>query len=151
MAHGAFDGPEAVCPQGCDGTMVVRAYRTAPSIQSRGYRGINRSFETLARENGLTDMHNRDGQGMRRADRHTHERLRQQTEMIVQSGDRKGMDVSQVFQPMSNFRPGSTGGGGAIQRDGGQITVGGVPLERPRHVVEYAHDGRNAGLPAGDS
>ena len=52
LAHGAFDSSEAVCPHGCGEGMVQRAFRTAPAIQSRSFRGINNTFETLARENG---------------------------------------------------------------------------------------------------
>lgn len=169
MAHGAFDGYEQKCPHGCGASMVVRAFRTAPSIQSAGYRGINATMNSLAAEHGLTNMNTRsaiqDGTGQRRADHATYQRLTQATQIVMNASrsGQQGLDAGQYFKPLSEYRPGS-GGGGALQaeggtlapmhegsdvmiRSGGQITAGGIPLAPPQAQVVAAHDGRNAGLP----
>jgi hypothetical protein len=164
LAHGAFDGPSMddganpPCPHGCGNSMVERAFRTAPSIQSAGYRQINATMTSLAAEHGLTDMANRstsqDGIGMRRATPETYKRLNEATALIMQSSrsGQVGVDASQYFKPLSGFQPGSTGEGGALHREGSQVMVGGLALNSPKPILEAApFDGRNAGLPAGDA
>ena len=154
MAHGAFDAPEAVCPQGCGDGMVQRAFRTAPSIQSRSFRGINDTFETLARENGLSNMRNANGEGMRRADAGTYQRLNEATELVIGSSRAglAGVDAGSFFKPLNQFQPGSTGDGGVIQRNGSQVLSGAIPLNTPQPQLESApFDGRSLGLPPGDT
>ena len=173
-AHGDFDAPSLEdgspppCPHGCGSGMVERVFRTAPALQSAGYRGINATFESLAREHGLTDMNNSGRDGMRRADYATHRRLNSATEMIMgasRSG-RQGTDASEFFKPLSGFQPGSTGDGGALRRvggsevemqgggkfvTGGNLVAGEIPLARPTAIPTASFDGTKLGLPAGDA
>jgi hypothetical protein len=163
LAHGAFDGPSMddgsnpPCPHGCGISMVERAFRTAPTIQSQGYRNINRTFESLAAEHGLTDMNNRaaaqDGVSMRRSTPDTYRRLNQATELVMQSSRAGlvGQDASQFFKPLSQFQPGSTGEGGVLHRAGEGVYAGGIPLAAPRAQIEAVpYEGKGDGLPAGD-
>lgn len=159
IAHGPFDGIEPHCPHGCKGEgMVLRAFRTAPALQSRGYRVMNNTFESLAREHGLSNMSNRlaiqDGTGMRRADYDTHRRINQANELIMHSSKAGmvGADAGSFFKPLNQFQPGSTGEGGAVRRVGDTVMVGETPLRAPTPRLEAApHDGTQAGLPSGDA
>ena len=155
MAHGAFDGPDQKCPHGCGASMVQRAFRTAPAIQSSGYRTINTTMQALAAEHGLSDIRNRaavqDGTGMRRADAATYQRLNQATELVMSASrsGMQGMDAGSFFKPLNQFQPGSTGDGGALRRDSaaGTVAAGGIPLTAPRaQLVAAPHDGSNAGV-----
>lgn len=151
LAHGDFDATEPVCPHGCSGQfMVERVFRTAPMIQSGGYARMNATFDSLAREQGLTNMNNSSGQ-QRRADYATHKRLQEANDMVIRNGPRKGQDASQFFKPVQDVNLGATGGG-ALQKVGGQMMNSlGVPLSTPSVRVEGKHDGTKAGLPQGDS
>ena len=179
LAHGDFDSPSLDdgsppgCPHGCGVSMVQRVYRTAPMIQTQGYRNINSTFQRLAEDHGLSDMSNRnavqDGTGMRRADAATHARLNRATEMVMGSSrsGNQGQDASQFFQPLGNFQPGSTGEGGALQRvggstvemrkggtfvEGGTLMSGQTPLLPPKPKLDApAFNGGSLGLPAGDA
>jgi hypothetical protein len=167
LAHGDFEAGEPKCPCGCEGDMMVqRVFRTAPSIQTQGYRNTNATFESLAREHGLSDMDNSDGGGMRLADAATRHRLAKATEMVAPSG----RDVNEYFadvrtrnQVSSTARPvgevtrqsaDTTAHGGAIIKNeaGGISLSNGVELNRPGVRIEGRFDGRaSAGLPAGDA
>ena len=164
LAHGPFDGPSLDdgsnpgCPHGCGPSMVERVFRTAPFIQSAGYRSINATFESLAAEHGLTNMSNRnaiqDGMGMKRSTPETYRRLNTATEMIMHASKsgQQGADASSYFKPLSGFQPGSTGDGGVLHREGGQVMAGGIPLSAPKPTLVAApHDGKSAGVPAGDA
>jgi hypothetical protein len=59
LAHGPFDGTEAVCPHGCE--TVVREFRTAPGTRSHKTKFSDKALERLATRFGLTDMSNRNG------------------------------------------------------------------------------------------
>lgn len=59
LAHGEFDGTEAVCPKGC--TTVVREFRTAPAGKSSKTKGVDKTLANLAARFGFSDMSNRDG------------------------------------------------------------------------------------------
>ena len=151
-AHGDFDAGEPNCPHGCSGNMVQRVHRTAPSIQSAGYRKMNSTFDTLAREQGVTNMRNAPGESMRRADHATHQRLQQRTEMIVGAGKAiQGQDASQYFRPLGAMAGTNTGPGGALQRVNGRMTVGNdvsaIPLRTPQVFAEASFDGRELGTP----
>ena len=153
MAHGDFDATEPKCPHGCAGDLMVqRVFRTAPTIRSASFGNINRTFESLAAEHGLSNMNNSGGGGMRRADYDAHRRLNQATQLLVQGGDRGGMDVSDVFKPIGNFQPGSTGDGGALRKvDGHTVNSAGIPLNMPAPRLEARpFDGKSLGLPQGD-
>lgn len=63
FGHGFFESEEPVCPRGC--TTVERAFLTAPGHLSREARSIDRTFNTIAKDFGLSDMNNRDGKGAR--------------------------------------------------------------------------------------
>ena len=152
MAHGDFDGYEQKCPHGCGSSMVARAYRTAPSIQSAGYRSINKTMVSLAADHGLTDIHNRNssqnGTGMRRADYATHQRLNRATEIVMHASrsGQPGADAGSYFKPLNEFRPGSTGEGGVIRREAGQVTSAGIPLTAPRPQLVAAPHGTTPDL-----
>jgi len=164
LAHGAFDGPSLdddsnpPCPHGCAPNMVVRAYRTFPSVQSAGYRSINASFEALARDQGVTNMNNRsaiqDGTGMRMTTPEQMKRLNHATELIMHASrsGQNGADASQYFKPLNEFTPGSTGEGGVLHRDGARVFSGSIELGAPKPALVAApHDGSDAGLPAGET
>lgn len=175
LAHGDFDGAEQRCPHGCKGNgMVSRAFRTAPAIQSAGYRRMNNTFDTLAREQGVSNMSNRstmqNGTGMRLADHDTHRRLNNATEMIVQHGKAiGGEDASNYFKPLSDFGQVGASAVGALRKEGvrtsvdsngvshsfgtGRTLVGdaAVPLSDPKPKLEAApFDGTKLGVPSGD-
>jgi hypothetical protein len=59
LAHGPFDGTEAVCPHGCE--TVLREFRTAPGTRSHKTKFSDKALERLANRFGLTDMSNRNG------------------------------------------------------------------------------------------
>lgn len=159
MAHGDFESPEATCPHGCSGPgMVDRAFRTPVAIQTAGYRSVNRTFESLAAQHGLTDMRNAPGESMRRADWHTHQRLETACEMVGLQGN----DVNAYFKPLSDFgKVGAAAGpqNSALSRDPatGRMQVmrdqALMTLGDPRATVQVAgkYDGTQAGLPAGDA
>jgi hypothetical protein len=155
LAHGAFDGYELDdgakphCPHGCVG-MTQRAFRTAPAFQTKGYRNMNSTFETLAREQGVSNLDNRGGGGMRRADYATHKRLNDATAMIMHASKSgmKGHDASQFFRPLDQYQAGSTGEGGAMRKENGVTTVAGVPLTAPGVQVEgRPFNGQSLGVP----
>ena len=169
MAHGAFEAGEPMCPHGCEGDiMVQRVFRTAPSIQSARYRGINSTLQSLADEHGLTDMSNADGQGMRRANYATQRRLDHAMDVVLNSSGRplsdyypdirqgSGLAVSNSARPIGEVvRPAadtvSAGTGSIIRDESGQISLGnGMQLARPRAAIEGRYDGAKAGLPTGD-
>lgn len=174
MAHGYFDGPEPTCKHGCSGGMVERVFRTPPSIQSAGYRNMNASLQETAGRFGLANMDNFSGEGQRKADWRTHQRLQngvaaltseaeavqQFTEMKAQAlrstFSKTPRPVGEVVNPNADTRQ----FGGTLIRDGatGRMSVGSagsdyaVPLARPRaELAAPAYDGRSAGLPASEA
>lgn len=56
------DSPK--CPHGCSASFVVREFRTAPSIRSRGTSVTDHNMKVMASDLGLTDMRNTDGQSV---------------------------------------------------------------------------------------
>ena len=164
LAHGFFDSPSLddgsnpSCPHGCGVSMVQRVHRTAPMIQTQGFRNINSTFQRLAEDHGLSDMTNRsaiqDHTGMRRADAATYSRLNKATEIVMgasRSGQ-QGADASQFFKPLNQFQPGSTGEGGVLHRENGVVKSGDIPLTNPKPRLDApAFDGSSMGLPAGDA
>ena len=178
LAHGGFDGfslddgSVPGCPKGCGPSMVQRVFRTAPAVQSAGYRRMNNTFENLAREHGLSNIQNRssiqDQTGMRMADYAAHKRLKEATEAVIgpSRAGLSGVDAGSFFKPLGEFQAGSTGDGGALQRvganevemkkggtfkTGGTLLSGAIPLSTPKPLVEGVHNGAGAGLPKGDA
>ena len=159
MAHGDFDGPDAVCPSGCMGTgMIQRAFRTAPAIQSAGYRSVNASMASLAAEHGLSDMATvRPGEARTRVTYEQRRRTSQQSEMLGH-GDNGEQDMGAYFKPLgamgqlgaqppSLVRDAATGR--VVATDGAGNTV--ASFAQPKVHVAGRHDGTKAGLPAGDA
>lgn len=164
-AHGDFEATEPRCPEGCGEGMVERVFRTAPAIQTAGYRSMNATFEILAAEQGVTNLDNRSGEGMRRADADAHRRLNHATDVLM--SQHTGQDVSKMFaDPKSRFatsgvaRPAgevvapmadTRGFNGTIYRGtDGTVRVGAdIPLARPKAQSVGSFDGSKAGLPAG--
>jgi hypothetical protein len=137
--------------------MVQRAFRTAPTIQTAGYRSVNKSFEMLAKDHGLTNMNQRGGDGMRRVTHEQESRTTRAMEMIGH-GDNAGQDMGTYFKPLSEF--GSAGvhpsslvkdptTGRVVATDG----TGGIVREfaPPKIIVAGSYDGSHAGLPQGDA
>ena len=174
IVHGDFEGKfegDAACPHGCTGSgMVQRVFRTAPAHQSAAFGNLNRNFEQLAREHGLTDMSNRSGEGMRKSTWQGERRLQQATEMVIgkSRGGLQGQDAGDYFKPLKDF--GQVGAnaqgslGKAEQRTvtdaagkshtygiGRTVLSNGMELGMPAVKVESKFDGRAAGLPAGDA
>ena len=164
-AHGDFEATEPNCPEGCGGGMVERVFRTAPAIQTAGYRSMNATFDSLAAEHGVTNMNNNSGEGLRRADAGAHRRLAHATDVLT--SQHTGRDVSEFFSdPKSRFatsgvaRPAgeavqavadTRGFNGTIYRGhDGTVRVGAdIPLARPQAQSVGSFDGRGVGLPAG--
>lgn len=182
LAHGAFDGPSMddganpPCPHGCGTSMVERAFRTAPAFQTQGYRNINATFETLAREQGVTNMSNKhamqDGIGMRKSTPDTYRRLNEATELVMQHSRAglQGMDAGAYFKPLSDFGAvGGSTGQGTVRKDssmsvtdskgvvhtygtGRTILDNGVSLGLPAPALVAApFNGSGLGTPEGDS
>ena len=153
LAHGEFDSADPVCPHGCRGdAMIERAFRTAPAIQSQGYRNINRTFDTLAAEAGVTNMNNSSGEGMCRADYATRKRLFDQSQSLG-VGMKSGAVLDQMFKPTSEAAKAfAQGNVSALHKDEtGRVNASGIPLGpiRPNLDGTKAYDGRSDGLPAG--
>ena len=158
-AHGGFDSGEPVCPYGCRGTgMVERAFRTPPSIQTAGYRSVNATIDSLAAEAGVTQINQRGGDGMLRTDWHARKRMSESLEMMGH-GDLAGQDLSRFFVSASNvgaIRAKSGDLRGPLARDAtghmaAQFDDQQVPFGPPKIRVAGEFDGREAGLPAGDT
>lgn len=163
-AHGDFDATEPVCPEGCGSGMVERVFRTAPAIQTAGYRAMNATFDSLAAEQGVTNMNNSSGEGLRRADAGAYRRLAHATDVLM--SQHTGQDVSGMFaDPKSRFatsgvaRPvgeaisqtaDTRGHNGTIYRgQDGTVRVGAdIPLAKPQARSEGSFDGRSLGAAA---
>jgi hypothetical protein len=150
MAHGNFDGPEQRCPKGCGDSMVQRAFRTAPAIQSAGFRSVNKSVEMLAKQQGITDINQRGGDGMRMTDWRAEKRMAQSMEMMGH-GTNSGVDMGQFFAPLSAMAGRASAPPSVIKENGVTVVAGtGVPLNTPGAIVAGRHDGIAAGVPLGD-
>ena len=181
LAHGAFDGPSMddgahpPCPHGCSNSMVERAFRTAPAFQSQGYRNMNATFETLAREQGVTNMSNKhamqDGIGMRRSTPETYRRLNEATELVMQhsKSGQIGVDAGSYFKPLSDFGMVGASAQSAMRKDsvvshtdsqgqshtfgaGRTVLDNGAVLALPTPKLEAApFNGTGLGTPEGDA
>jgi hypothetical protein len=158
MAHGDFEGGDAVCPSGCSGDgMVQRVFRTPVAIRSAQFGNINNTIQTLANDYGLSDIDTHGGDGIRRADWRVHKRLNQ------------GKDMSQYFQPLHangqtpSFGPSSgftktesrvVDAGNGMQRTigtGKTVLGNGITLNTPTAKVMGSFDGKGLGIPQGDA
>lgn len=104
-AHGYFDAAEPTCPHGCHVSMVQRVFLTAPAFQSQGYRNMNGTIETLAREHGLSNIDQRGGDGQRRMDWQGRKRIGQATEMLIthaKNEANRGRDAGDYFRPLGS-------------------------------------------------
>jgi hypothetical protein len=181
LAHGAFDGfslddgSNPGCPNGCGPSMVERAFRTPVTVQSQGYRNINKTFENLAADHGLSNMQNRsavqDGVAMRRSTPETYRRLNQATEMIIHSSraNLQGQDAGSYFKPLSDFGMVGSSAASALRKtglstvtdsqgrthtfgSGDTVLDNGLKLGQPVAKLDApAYDGTSAGLPAGET
>ena len=182
LAHGDFDaeslayGSPPPCPHGCGVSMVQRVFRTAPMIQSRGYRTVNASLEKLAREHGLTNMRNAPGESMRKHTWEGERRLQHATDLVMNSSrsGMQGADAGQFFQPLTSMprvAPGSsptlrkaetasvTDNHGRVHTYGVGKTIisggdGGPTFELGMPKVQLhaqPFDGSKLGVPAGDA
>lgn len=155
LAHGDFDGAEPACPRGCSGSiMVQRAFRTPVGIQSTSFRNINGTLQSLADEHHLTDMRQRGGDGMRKADSGTYQRLQSGVDEL--GAARNGMPIRELFQPTSQAQLGAPEHSGLHRTEGGgmAVTMNGttIPIVRPTPRLEApAFDGRAVGVPQGDA
>jgi hypothetical protein len=155
MAHGYFDGTEPICPHGCESdSMVRRVFLTAPTIQSQGYRNMNATFEHLARENGVSDLRQRGGDGMRRADYWT-EKRRADEAGALGWGHKSGQALDGVFKPANSIT--LSGNNSAMRRteEGKNVVPMGnaqIPMTPPKpvHSGGVPYDGTHLGAPKGD-
>ena len=166
-AHGDFEATSALCPHGCGEGMVERVYRTPVGIQTQGFRNMNATLQDVAREQGMSDMNQRGGDGMLRTDWRARRRIADATEMIAYNGREVGSmfkDVKTRFstssKPVSaadvvNRSADTRSNGGGLYKDAatGQTIVGpGIVLPSaapPRGAPSF--DGRSIGLPQGDA
>ena len=63
LAHGKFESFDGRCPYGCDEAFVAKTYVQAPGLRSDRTKNIDRTFQALANDFGLTDMNNQNGTG----------------------------------------------------------------------------------------
>lgn len=104
-AHGEFESTQMLCPHGCGTDMVERVFRTAPSIQGASFKRINQTFSEVARENRMSDLDQRGGDGMLRADWRARRRVDQAVAMMAYNGRR----VDHLFADVqSRFRTSTT-------------------------------------------
>jgi hypothetical protein len=134
---------------------VQRVFRTPPTIQTAGYRSVNRTIDSLAAEQGVTNINQRGGDGMLLTDWRARKRMAENMEMMGH-GEREGMDLGKFFQPVQNVK--SFGPlEGALRRDPTTGTVNTVmdgvlvPFAQPKVRVAGVFDGKDAGLPASDA
>ena len=66
-AHGYFDSSEPACPHGCPEAFVQRVFLTPPSIGSAGTKTVDTTLNNLAKDYGMTDIRNTDGQSVANA------------------------------------------------------------------------------------
>lgn len=153
LAHGDFDalaGDDlAPCPHGCSVSMVQRVFRTAPVYHSGGTRSVDNSIETLMREQGVTDVNQRGGDGMRMTDWRASKRMSESVAMMGH-GANSNTDMNQFFAPVSAMGKYASGAPPSVVRnDQGQIVVAGsgVALNKPGVIVQGTFDGRSLGTP----
>ena len=153
LAHGFFDSAEPLCPYGCSGEgMIERVFRTAPAIQSQGYRNMNATFAALAAEHGVTDLNQRGGDGMRRVDYATAKRMHDQVQQLG-IGLKSGRNINDLFAPVNSVSLPAMGQSALQAGPGGRMMTpigdSGVVFEPPRAVQAAGRpfDGRNAGTP----
>jgi hypothetical protein len=146
-AHGYFEAGEPTCPSGCKGeSMVTRIFTQAPAIQTQGFRNMNRTFEVLAAEAGMSNLNNAGGDGMRRM---TYEdRKRVYDEAASLGYTKSGMPIDDMFKPV-----GEAAGRMSAEASGLAATQAAgikLPQLRPNLGGLPAFDGSKAGLPSGD-
>jgi hypothetical protein len=156
LAHGDFEGTKPQCPKGCKGDgMIERVFRTAPAIQSQGFRNINNTFETLARDQGVGNMNNVGGDGMQRADYWTRKKLYDDANSLGY-GKKTGQAIDGLFKPIGQMpNLNALGPTGLQKTDGGQnyVPIGrgvAMPTLTPNLQGIRPYDGKSAGLPSGD-
>lgn len=64
--HGYFEASHPICHHmGCDSEGVERVFLTPPGIKSDRTKFTDNSLNRIAKDYGLTDMNNRDGQAVK--------------------------------------------------------------------------------------
>ena len=162
-AHGDFEATEAECPHGCGYGMVERVFRTPISIQTQGFRNMNSTLENVAKENKMSDMDQRGGDGMIRTDWRARRRISEAGEMLAHkkgNGNGSFIPVNSHFSSSAKAVPASsvvTGTadsrnyGGGIYKDpqtGASMVGPGIALNRPNPALAAPNfDGRKLGVP----
>lgn len=164
-AHGDFDAyvetssdpdstdPLAPCPHGCGSGMVQRVFRTPPAFQSSHYNGTNRTIEALMREQGITDVNQRGGDGMRMTDWRASKRMSEAMAMMGH-GANADVDMNRYFAPVGAAGEHLGRTPPALVKQNGVTVVAdtGVALNRPIAIpAAPAFDGSGLGTPAGDA
>ena len=154
LAHGIFEGFEAVCPHGCKGPgfgSVV--HLKAPGIGTQRTKNLDAITRNLANQFGLTDMDNRGGQPVKRPDPMAAKRAEEYQEWITQKFGSTWQSVAPggVMQADKTVKGGSEGsgalqsiaglgaqGGSAVTRDeAGKVTV---PFNDGEYAIPLSRD-----------
>lgn len=92
-AHGYFDATEARCPHGCPEQFVERVFLTAPAIRSQGTARSDAMLGQLAKDYGMTDIKNTDGQPVAQATPAGSTGFRPQWQSLGKNFDVRGLGV----------------------------------------------------------
>jgi hypothetical protein len=63
-AHGPFEAFEPECEYGCSPRFVRQEFRTAPGYKSERTSNSDKTIDSLAKDYGMTNMSNRDGESV---------------------------------------------------------------------------------------
>jgi hypothetical protein len=148
LAHGIFEGSEAICPHGCKGSGFVSiVHLKAPAIGSQRTKNLDAITRNLANQFGLTDMDNRGGQAVKRPDPMAAKRAEEYNEFIQQKFGSPWQAVAPggVMQPDKTIKGGSEGSG-AIQSIAGFGAQSGSAMawDKTGNVTVPFNDGETA-------
>jgi hypothetical protein len=146
LAHGIFEGFEAVCPHGCKGTGFVSVvHLKAPGIGTQRTKNLDAITRNLANQFGLTDMDNRGGQPVKRPDPMAVKRAEEYQRWVQEKFGPTWQDVAPggVMGPDKKVRQGEGGGNGAIETISSKGAQGGSAVARDDigHVSVALEDG----------
>lgn len=138
LAHGVFEGTEAVCPYGCKGAgFVTKVHLKAPAIGTQRTKNLDAITRNLANQFGLTDMDNRGGQPVKRPDPMAAKRAEEYQSYIQQKFGSpwqavKGGNPIQHIQGL-----GAQGGSALVRDETGNVSV---PFNGGESVVPLSRD-----------
>jgi hypothetical protein len=138
-AHGPFEAQYPVCPAGCKGSLIKRAFYTAPGVVSERTKGTDKSLRGLASEYGLTNMSNNQGtQAIRQADQKT-------LDFQAMFAPRNvGVNQGATYMAGGGIKPGTEGRG-----NGAMATAAGMRVTPGNPLVKSETGGVSVALPSG--